>query len=158
MEVSAIRNNDAKVKTNSDIETYKDKQGEEKLVKDVINVLKGELGSIKLLVFSCIIAPSWDVYSDLAFTVQMFKDGDPLSGISMMVPQLTNIVFACFAWNRWENKEDKRWSWIFVIFQFWPQLFAARIVWKIIKGIGKTFLLLPLKDGVWKVMVNFIIC
>ena len=152
MEVSPIRNNDVKVKTKSDIETNVDEQSEEKTEKNVIKFLKSEFGSIKLLVFSCIIAPSWDVYSDLAFTIQMFKDGDPLSGISMMVPQLTNVVFACFAWNRWENKEDKRWSWIFVIFQFWPQLFAARIVWKIIKGIGKTFLLLPLKDCFWKVL------
>ena len=134
------------------METNEDEKSEDKIETNVINVLKSEFGSIKLLVFSCIIAPSWDVYSDLAFTVQMFKDGDPLSGISMMVPQLTNIVFALFAWNKWENKEDRRWSWILVIFQFWPQLFAARIVWKIIKGIGKTFLLLPLKDGFCKVL------
>ena len=73
MEVSAIRNNDVKVKTKSDIETNEDEQSEEKTEKNVIKFLKSEFGSIKLLVFSCIIAPSWDVYSDLAFTVQMFK-------------------------------------------------------------------------------------
>ena len=97
------------------------------------NTIKEALGLIKPLIISSIVLPSWDVYSDLAFTFQMFKDGNPLYGISTLIPQISNIIFNSFSWNRFENHEHRRWSWIFVIIQCWPQFFAARIVLKIMK-------------------------
>merc|ERR1719186_2581420 len=54
--------------------------------------------------------------------------------MAMTVPQMLNILFTFFMWKKLEKEDVKRWSWILVISQCWPQFFAARIVWMILKG------------------------
>ena len=108
-----------------------------KLHKNIFKNLKSNVGSIVMLVLLCIMTPSWDVYSDWAVTIQLFLRGDPLYAISMMVPQILNVVFTFFMWKKLEKEKAKRWSWILVIIQCWPQFFAARIVWMILNGERK---------------------
>ena len=50
---------------------------------------KEESAVVRALIISCIITPSWDVYTDLSFTLQMIKDGNPLYALSSVVPQLS---------------------------------------------------------------------
>ena len=89
---------------------------------------------VRGLVVSCILVPSWDVYSDWALTLQLLHQGNPLYALALLVPQLTNIFFTFFIWRSVEREPDKRWSWVLVILQCWPQYFAARIIASILKG------------------------
>ena len=102
-------------KEKQDAETRPDAQKEEYTV--IINLL-----------CSCIVAPSWDVYTDLVFAIQMIKDGNTLYGLSSVVPQILNIFFTYFAWRRWEQGSARRWSLLLVLIQCWPQFYAARII------------------------------
>eukprot|EP00092_Neocalanus_flemingeri_P007382 GFUD01007970.1.p1 GENE.GFUD01007970.1~~GFUD01007970.1.p1 ORF type:complete len:198 (+),score=34.70 GFUD01007970.1:129-722(+) len=111
-----------------------DDESETELQQNLIKNLKDNIVSIVILVLLSVLMPSWDVYSDWGVTIQLFIYGDPLYAISMMVPQLSNILFTFFIWRKLEKKEAKRWSWILVITQCWPQFFAVRIAWMILKG------------------------
>ena len=102
---------------------------------------KEESAVVRALMFSCIIAPSWDVYTDFSFTIQMIKDGNPLYALSSVVPQLFNIFFTYFSWRKWEHQSARRWSWVLVFLQCWPQFFAARIIWKMKTGTIRELLI-----------------
>ena len=105
-----------------------------KFYKKAFKNVRANVGPITLLIVLCMVAPSWDVYSDWAVTIQLLLHGDPLYAMAMMIPQVTNIVFTFFIWRKLERDRSKRWSWVLVITQCWPQVFAARIVWMIIHG------------------------
>ena len=119
----------------SDDTRRKEEEGREE-DKSVVDTKKEESAVVRGLLFSCIITPSWDVYTDLSFTLQMIKDGNPLYALSSVVPQIFNIFFTYFAWSKWEHQSARRLSWVLVFTQCWPQFFAARIIWKIKIGIG----------------------
>ena len=137
--IKKIRSDDVLCKSsksraiNSDVEKIED-DSKTKLWRNMLKNLKDNLGSIIMLVLLSMITTSWDVYSDWAVTIQLFLLGDPLYAISLMIPQLCNIIFTFFIWKKLEKKKTKRWSWLLVITQCWPQFFAARIVWMILKG------------------------
>ena len=105
-----------------------------KFHKKAFKNVRANVGPITLLIVLCMVAPSWDVYSDWAVTIQLFMRGDLFYAMAMMIPQVTNIVFTFFIWRKLEKDRSKRWSWILVITQCWPQVFAARIIWMIISG------------------------
>ena len=46
----------------------------------------------------------------------------------MTVPLLLQFVSTIYKWIRIEKYEDKKWSWIFLILQLWPQLRAIRVI------------------------------
>ena len=87
-----------------------------------------------MLVFSSILAPCWDVYSDWAVAFQLYLHGDTLFAIATMIPPMTNMIFLFSIWKKLEVKAARRWSWILVLSQCWPQVYAARIVWMIVTG------------------------
>ena len=40
---------------------------------------------------------------------------------------VTNFLFTSVAWWRMESAEQKKWSWIFLALQLWPQLRAFQV-------------------------------
>ena len=46
----------------------------------------------------------------------------------MTVPLLLQFVSTIYKWIKIEKREDKKWSWIFLILQLWPQLRAIRVI------------------------------
>ena len=48
--------------------------------------------------------------------------------ISMTFPIFLQFLSICYKWFRLEKRENKRWSWILLILQFWPQWRALRII------------------------------
>ena len=51
----------------------------------------------------------------------------------MTVPVLLQFLSTVYKWVRLEKKEDKKWSWLILLLQFWPQWRAIRIMrldWK----------------------------
>ena len=89
---------------------------------------------VRNILVSCILVPSWDVYSDWALTVQLVHQGNPQYALALLLPQIINIFFTFLTWRHLERPEAKRWSWVLVIMQCWPQFFAARIIYMMIKG------------------------
>ena len=102
--------------------------------KTTINNIKDNIAPLIMLILFCILAPSWDVYSDLQITIDLFRYGHPRYAAAMILPLLLNFIFTFFMWQKMERKEAKRWSWVLVVAQCWPQFFAARIVLMIING------------------------
>ena len=80
-----------------------------------------------LIVLLSIMIPTWDVYSDLALTLSLALDGEFYYALCLLAPQLFNIGMTSVLWQRTEPMENRRWSWILVPLQIWPQV----IVWTI---------------------------
>ena len=80
-----------------------------------------------LIVLLSIVLPTWDVYSDLALTLSLALDGEFYHALCLLAPQLFNIGMTSVLWQRTEPMENRRWSWILLPLQIWPQV----IVWTI---------------------------
>ena len=82
--------------------------------------------SLKLLVFN-ILMPCVDIYIDTSLILRLHPQfrGCILVIISGL---LLHFVFTCFAWWRLEPRAQKRWSWIFLLLQIWPQLKAIQVI------------------------------
>ena len=72
--------------------------------------------------------PSLDVYSDCSLILGWYLNGHLVFTMFMAIPVLLQFAFTSYKWVRLENREDKRWSWIVLLLQFWPQWRALRII------------------------------
>ena len=82
--------------------------------------------SIKLIVIN-IILPTIDIYLDNALVYKLFLNGYWGCGVSVIGGIVTNFVVTSFAWQRMESAKQKKWSWIFLLLQLWPQLRAFQV-------------------------------
>ena len=99
---------------------------------------------ILFLFILSIIFPSVDVYSDTYLiltlaTSQMLPYAlwllvPQVMEVVVMIPQVLNTLFTLQMWWRVEEGLDRRWSWVLVVLQAWPQVWAARIIWRILTG------------------------
>ena len=46
----------------------------------------------------------------------------------MTIPILLQFLFTIYKWYKLEKKEIKKWSWLILLLQFWPQWRAIRIM------------------------------
>ena len=72
--------------------------------------------------------PTLDVYSDLSLIIPWFIRGHVIYGWSMTVPLLLQFISTAYKWIKMEKPEDKKWSWILLLLQLWPQWRAIRII------------------------------
>ena len=82
--------------------------------------------SLKLLIFN-IILPTIDIFLDTALVQKLFRNGYWGSGAFVTAGILTNFLFTSIAWWRMESAKQKKWSWIFLVLQLWPQLKAFQV-------------------------------
>ena len=52
----------------------------------------------------------------------------------MTVPLLLSFLSITYKWYRIEEPQDKRWSWVFLLLQCWPQIRALRVIRKLYNG------------------------
>ena len=78
--------------------------------------------SIKLIVFNVI-----DIFLDTALVQKLFLNGYWGCATFVTAGILTNFLFTSLAWWRMESADQKRWSWIFLALQLWPQLRALQV-------------------------------
>ena len=78
--------------------------------------------------------PTLDVYSDLSLIISWLIGHHYIYGISMAMPVLLCFVVTIYKWYHLEEAQNKRWSWIFLLLQCWPQLRALRVIRKIYRG------------------------
>ena len=93
---------------------------------------------LQLCLFN-IIFTTWDQYSDIKFAYILFAKGHSYWSLAVISPTLTNFIFTIYSWYYFEPKNDKKYSWIFLILQLWPQICAIRIIVLIVKN-----------DSIWK--------
>ena len=82
--------------------------------------------SMMLIVFN-IILPTVDIFLDTALVQKLFLNGYWCSGLAVTAGIVTNFLFTSLAWWRLESSEQKKWSWIFLLLQLWPQLRAFQV-------------------------------
>ena len=85
--------------------------------------LKQHTMDIILIILLSIMLPTWDVFSDLALTLRLALQGDVYFALSLLAPQLLNIGMTAVLWLRIEPVEYRRWSWVLVALQIWPQVY-----------------------------------
>ena len=85
--------------------------------------LKQHAMDIILIILLWIMLPTWDVFSDLGLTLRLALQGDFYFALSMLAPQLLNIGMTAVLWLRIEPVEYRRWSWMLVALQIWPQVY-----------------------------------
>ena len=93
------------------------------------------LQGLLLLVLS-IALPTWDAIFDLKFSFIAIHGGHYHWGFSLLAPVLLNMALTFFTWwamDRGETwAEDRRWTWILVIFMLWPQWKACVLLYDIV--------------------------
>ena len=79
-------------------------------------------------ILSDVILPTFDVYSDFSLAIGWFWNGHWKFAISMLIPVVLQFVSTIYKWIRLEKTNSKRWTWIPLVLQFWPQWRALRII------------------------------
>lgn len=81
--------------------------------------------ALKLLIFN-ILMPCLDIYFDSSLILRLYPQywGCILVIVSGL---LLHFTFTCLAWWRLEPRVQKRWSWIFLLLQIWPQIKAIQV-------------------------------
>ena len=81
--------------------------------------------ALKLVIFN-IMLPCIDIYFDARLILRLHPQylGCLLVIVSGL---LLHFIFTCFAWWRLEPRAQKKWSWIFLILQIWPQMKAVEV-------------------------------
>ena len=82
--------------------------------------------SMILIIFN-VILPTVDIFLDTALVQKLFLNGYWGCGVFVTSGILTNFLFSSLAWWRMEPAEQKKWSWIFLLLQLWPQLKAFQV-------------------------------
>ena len=81
--------------------------------------------------------PTADVYSDLNLIIPWYIHGDVIYAGAMTIPLMMQFLSTIYKWRKLEKRNDKRWSWIFLVLQLWPQVRALRWIRLFYKGHPK---------------------
>ena len=91
------------------------------------------LAVTQLFLFNIIFA-TWDQYSDVRFAYVLFSKGHTYWASAVITPVIINFVFTLYAWYYLEPRNQKLYTWIFLILQLWPQFCAFRIITLILRN------------------------
>ena len=100
--------------------------GDEVLAKDEVLLPDLVTPSMTLVLFN-VILPTIDMCLDTALVQKLFLNGYWGSSVIVTTGILTNFLFSSLAWWRLEPAGQKKWSWIFLVLQLWPQLKAFQV-------------------------------
>ena len=117
---SGVNEREAETSAEAQITSHEFTAEEEVLLQDSITP------SITLFLFN-IILPTIDTFLDIALVHKLFLNGYWGCGVSVTAGILTNFLFTSLAWWRLEPVKQKKWSWIFLVLQLWPQLRAFQV-------------------------------
>ena len=90
-----------------------------------------------ILVGVNIIVPTLHLYRDLTMITRLFNAGySEYYGWTsfLLLGLLINFFFISLAWWRLESAADKRWSWLLLLLQVWPQSRALKVIWLLWTG------------------------
>ena len=107
---------------------------DENMSMTIFDRLKKHMKDVFLLVTLYVTMPTFDVFSDLFVTVDMFLHGHVKYGLWLLLPQATTMVLTSLLWRRLEPQDSKWWSWTLLLLQAWPQVLAIRVIIMILTG------------------------
>ena len=81
-----------------------------------------------------IILRTFDSYGDINFALQAFTTENYLIGCLILAPVLISLGFTFHIWksSSFDSAKAKRWSWILVLLNFWPQYQVVKLIKAII--------------------------
>ena len=81
---------------------------------------------------------TFDTYGDINFALQAFTTKNYLISCLILSPVLICLGFTFKVWkdSSFDNSKEKRWSWILVLLNLWPQYQVAKLLGLIIRGIS----------------------
>ena len=81
-----------------------------------------------------IILRTFDSYGDINFALQAFTTENYLIGCLILSPVLISLGFTFHIWKStsFDGAKAKRWSWILVLLNFWPQYQVVKLLKAII--------------------------
>ena len=86
---------------------------------------------ITIIIFD-VIFPTWDVFSDLSLIINWLWNSHTTYAIFVSIPLLCKFLFICYKWYMIEKR--KKWTWILLLAQIWPQWRSARVARLLYKG------------------------
>ena len=69
-----------------------------------------------------------DVYTDISLILGWFIAGHFNYAMAMTAPLIVQFISTAIKWYQIEKAGIKKWSWIFLLLQVWPQLRAVKII------------------------------
>ena len=86
-----------------------------------------------ILVGVNIVLPSLDLYRDITMMTRLFNieyiEHNYLWIGFLFLCLLINFFFTSLTWWRLDTPQDKRWSWLLLLLQVWPQSRAVWVIW-----------------------------
>ena len=81
---------------------------------------------------------TFDTYGDINFALQAFTTKNYLISCLILSPVLICLGFTFKVWkdSSFDSSKEKRWSWILVLLNLWPQYQVAKLLGFIIRGIS----------------------
>ena len=79
-----------------------------------------------------VIFPTWDVFSDLSLIINWLWNSHGTYALCVSIPLLSKFLFICYKWYMLEKR--KKWTWILLFAQIWPQWRSARVAHLLYKG------------------------
>ena len=90
------------------------------------------LKELLLMIIMMLLLPTWDVGSYVQLAILWFSTRRSWS-ISMFCVLLVHTFCSAVLWYYLEPREKKKYSWVFVIFQVFPQYRAVSIIYNMLK-------------------------
>ena len=77
-----------------------------------------------------VVLPTVDTFSDINFAVSAFSTENYGIGAMILSPVLINLLFNIYLWKStsFDHANEKRYSWIFVVLNFWPQYQVVKLI------------------------------
>ena len=97
----------------------------------LVGTKDGYLASVKRTIptfITKVLMPTMDTYGDLSLIIPWVIASHYYYAVSMAIPLLLQFLATIVKWNQLEKPQDKKWSWVFLILQLWPQLRALRVI------------------------------
>ena len=81
-----------------------------------------------------LVLPTVDTYGDINFAIGAFSTGNFGIGVLMISPVVINFILCICKWmmTSFDGKKEKRFSWIFVILNVWPQYQVSKLIFAIV--------------------------
>ena len=112
--------------TNDEVAVEAEITSSEVVAEDEILFPDAITPSMMLIIFN-IILPTTDIFLDMALVQKLLVNGHWVAAVFVTAGILTNFLFTSLAWWRMESAHQKKWSWIFLALQLWPQLRAFQV-------------------------------
>ena len=96
--------------------------------------IRRELLEVIPLVILNIGLPTADVFSDMYVIITLYQSSHPGYATALLTPLLSNVISTAISWSKLDSTREKKWTWVLLVMQVWPQYRTIKIIIKMFKG------------------------